>query len=242
MDDTPNLMLPYIMAAQAQKHVTHNEAIRALDAIVQIGVLDRDLTAPPGSPADGDSYIVAAGATGAWAGNDGQIAAWQDGAWIFYAPREGWLAWVADEDLLLVWDGASWSGAEDHEEGTWTPTLQFGGASTGITYVAQTGRYSKIGNAVLVRGYFALSNKGSAAGNMTVAGLPFSPDGGAYAYGLMTAAPNACTGLSGAVFAYVFPGNSALQVYQTNTGAFTAITDANCSSGTDCTISGAYFI
>jgi len=108
MDDTPNLRLPYIMAAQAQKHVTHNEAIRALDAVVQIGVADRDLTAPPGSPAEGDRYIVAGGATGDWSGNDGHIAAWQDGAWMLYAPLEGWLAWVADEDVLVAWDGAGW--------------------------------------------------------------------------------------------------------------------------------------
>ena len=65
MDTTPNLALPYILASQAQKHVTHNEAIRALDALVQISVKDRDLAAPPGAPAEGDRYIVAAAATGA---------------------------------------------------------------------------------------------------------------------------------------------------------------------------------
>ena len=52
-DQTPNLNLPYLIAAQAQKHVTHNEALRALDAIVQIAVLDRDLAVPPATPADG---------------------------------------------------------------------------------------------------------------------------------------------------------------------------------------------
>jgi hypothetical protein len=108
LSETPNLQLPYIMPAQAQKHVTHNEAIRALDAIVQIGVADRDLTAPPPGPSDGDRYIVAGGATGDWAGHDGAIAAYQDGAWAFYAPVEGWLAWVADEDALLAWEGAAW--------------------------------------------------------------------------------------------------------------------------------------
>lgn len=108
MDETPNLKLPYILAAQAQKHVTHNEAIRALDAIVQTAVLDSDLTVPPASPTDGDRYIVAPGATAAWLGKDGQIAAFQDGAWSFYAPREGWIAWVADEDRLYAWDGAAW--------------------------------------------------------------------------------------------------------------------------------------
>jgi hypothetical protein len=109
VDATPNLSLPYIMAAQSQKHVTHNEAIRALDAILQLAVLDRDLTAPPGSPADGARYIVGASPTGAWSGHAGNVAAYQDGAWMFYAPVEGWIAWVGDEDAAVVWDGSAWS-------------------------------------------------------------------------------------------------------------------------------------
>jgi hypothetical protein len=109
VDDTPNLGLPYIMAAQSQKHVTHNEAIRALDAIVQLAVLDRDLAAPPSSPADGARYIVGGSPTGAWSGHAGSIAAFQDGAWMYYAPVEGWIAWIGDEDAAVVWDGAAWS-------------------------------------------------------------------------------------------------------------------------------------
>ena len=111
MDETPNLRLPYILAAQSQKHVTHNEAIRALDAVVQLAVLDRDLSSPPGSPAEGARYIVAASPSGAWSGQAGRIAAFQDGAWAFYEPGEGWLAWVADEDMLLVWSGTAWVGS-----------------------------------------------------------------------------------------------------------------------------------
>ncbi|KAB2914601.1 MAG: DUF2793 domain-containing protein [Hyphomicrobiaceae bacterium] len=109
MDGTPNLTLPYIIAAQAQKHVTHNEALRALDAIVQLMVMDKDLSAPPASPADGARYIVAAGATGAWSGHSGRVAAYQDGAWMFYVPREGWLAWAADEDELYAYTGSAWA-------------------------------------------------------------------------------------------------------------------------------------
>jgi hypothetical protein len=109
MDATSNLSLPYIVAAQAQKHVTHNEALRALDAVVQLTVLDKDLSAPPGTPADGARYIVGPGPTGAWAGEQGKVAAWQDGAWSFYAAHEGWLAWVADEASLYVWSGSAWS-------------------------------------------------------------------------------------------------------------------------------------
>jgi hypothetical protein len=109
VDETPNLGLPYIMAAQSQKHVTHNEAIRALDAIVQLSVLDRDLTAPPGSPAEGARYIVAASPTGAWSGHAGDVSAFQDGAWTFYEPIEGFIAWIADEDIAVVWSGSAWT-------------------------------------------------------------------------------------------------------------------------------------
>ena len=107
--DTTHLQLPYLAAAQAQKHVTHNEALRLLDAMVQLAVLDRDLHRAAGQPADGDRYIVASGATGAWAGWDGNIAYWVDGAWIRLVPRPGWRAWVDDEDVLLVFDGSAWT-------------------------------------------------------------------------------------------------------------------------------------
>ena len=108
MADTPNLGLTYIEAAQAQKHVTHNEALKRLDAVVQLAVLDRTASAPPAVAAEGERHIVGAGASGAWAGKSGAIAAFQDGAWIFYAPREGWLVWVAAENQALVWHAAAW--------------------------------------------------------------------------------------------------------------------------------------
>lgn len=108
MDRTPYLELPYIMPSQAQKHVTHNEALKILDALVQLTILDRDLTSPPGSPAEGDRYIVGGSATGAWSGHDDDVAAYLDGAWSFFTPIEGWIAWAADEDLPLAFDGAAW--------------------------------------------------------------------------------------------------------------------------------------
>ena len=86
---TPNLGLPQLAADQAQKHVTVNEALYDLDALVQLAVLDRSLSALPGSPADGARYIVAASPTGAWAGHANHIAAWLDGAWYArVSPRD----------------------------------------------------------------------------------------------------------------------------------------------------------
>ena len=108
MADTPNLGLPYIMAAQAQKHVTHNEAIRALDALVHLAVIDHDSAAPPDDPAEGDRHIVGTDGTGAWSGHDLEIAAFQDGGWAFYAPRPGWRAWIVEESALRAWNGTAW--------------------------------------------------------------------------------------------------------------------------------------
>ena len=108
MSETPNLRLPLLTAAPAQKHVTHNEALLALDALVQCAVLDRDLGAPPSTPAEGDRYIVASSPSGAWAGHPGEVAAFAAGAWSFHAPRPGFLAYVTDEAALLVFDGTAW--------------------------------------------------------------------------------------------------------------------------------------
>jgi hypothetical protein len=72
---------------------------------------------------------------------------------------------------------------DDYEEGTWTPTLVFGSGSTGITYNARNGRYTKIGNYVFATGFVNLSSKGSSAGDATFTGLPFSADETNRSYG-----------------------------------------------------------
>lgn len=103
-----NLNLPYIAPAQAQKHVTHNEALRALDAIVHLSLVSKVQSAPPAMPQAGERYFVASTASGDWENQDGNIAAYQDGAWAFYSLQTGWRAWVVDESQLMVWDGTSW--------------------------------------------------------------------------------------------------------------------------------------
>ena len=73
MAGTPNLVLPYLAANQAQKHVTVNEALRRLDALVQITVQSAALATPPGSPAEGQRWIVAAAPSGAWVGHSSEF-------------------------------------------------------------------------------------------------------------------------------------------------------------------------
>src|SRR5436305_6282375 len=113
MTDTSNLGLPFIEGSQAQKHVTHNEALRILDAAIQISVLDLTRTARPPSPADGERHVVASGATGAWAGQGNAMATWQDGAGAFLAPKVGWCIWSVADNIVFVFDGTHWRDLRD---------------------------------------------------------------------------------------------------------------------------------
>ncbi|PWE17429.1 hypothetical protein DDZ18_07045 [Marinicauda salina] len=114
-DSTPRLGLPWLMPAQAQKHVTVNEALRRLDALVGPRALSRTTAAEPADPADGEAWILPAGASGArwddFAEND--LAVFQDGAWARYAPDGGLAVWVVDEARTVVFDGAAWRPAEE---------------------------------------------------------------------------------------------------------------------------------
>ncbi len=115
-DATPNLSLPYILPDQAQKHVTHNEAILALDALVHLSVTMLGATEPPLGAAEGVRVIVGEAATGAFAGQDGRVAQAQDGGWRFLTPQVGWIAHDAAGGGLVVFDGTNWM-----EVGSGTP-------------------------------------------------------------------------------------------------------------------------
>lgn len=153
MSDTPNLVLPLLAAAQAQKHVTHNEALMQLDALVHLAVLSRSLSSPPGSVGEGARYLVPSSASGAFAGKTGQIGWYDDGVWRFLAPKAGWIAYIAAENLLLGYDGSGW-----------LPLQQLTGASALAT----------INPNLLANGNF-LVNQRSFAGGALAAGI-YGPD------------------------------------------------------------------
>ena len=64
---------------------------------------------------------------------------------------------------------------DDYEEGTWTPTMRFGGSDSGMGYSEQVGRYTKIGNIVHLKGRILLASRGSNSGTVTIHGSPFTP-------------------------------------------------------------------
>ncbi|MCD7059502.1 DUF2793 domain-containing protein [Pelagibacterium xiamenense] len=108
MTTTARLGLPLLAPEQAQKHITHNEALVLLDALVQLRLDGVDTVSPPGAPAEGETHAIGLAATNAWDGHDGEIACWTEGGWRFAVPVEGWLAWDAGAGSLLVFRGGGW--------------------------------------------------------------------------------------------------------------------------------------
>ncbi len=108
---TPNLKLELLAAGQSQKHVTMNEALAAIDSLAQLAAIHRKQGTPPVAPAEGATYIVPAGATGAFAGRTGTIAVFSEGSWRFHEPVDGWRCYVTAEEALLVYLNGQWKPA-----------------------------------------------------------------------------------------------------------------------------------
>lgn len=137
-DASTRLGLPYLAPAQAQKHVTVNESLLRLDAVVQLAVVSATITAQPGAPVDGAVYILPAGKTGAaWgAMANNTLAYWRDGAWEQITPRDGWRAFVGDTQSLVIYSGGQWLKAwgPDERRMTFTP----GGDGQVTAYIITT--------------------------------------------------------------------------------------------------------
>jgi hypothetical protein len=108
MTDTPLLGLPLLAAAQSQKHITHNEALSLLDALVHLAVLEKNRSTPPTTPAVGDRYLLGASPTGAFAGQGGKLAFYDVAGWHFASPKTGWRVYVTSDNQLLIFDGTLW--------------------------------------------------------------------------------------------------------------------------------------
>ena len=117
METSTRLSLPYVMEAQAQKHVTVNETFRKLDALLHLAVRSRVTATEPASPDQGEAYILPAGKTGAAWGGFGElsVAAYQDNAWMEFPPFEGMTAYIADEGVQVIWGEGGWRAVSGEE-------------------------------------------------------------------------------------------------------------------------------
>ena len=131
---------------------------------------------------------------------------------------------------------------DDYEEGTWTPTLTFGGGSTGMVLASQKGNYTKVGNRVFITGYVALSTKGSSTGNISILGLPFASVNTSDMYNATAIWAATLTSVSGSLMAYNPPNTTSFNMHYLGTGTTTNVTHANCNNNSDFMINFSYSI
>ena len=105
---TERLKMPLLAAAQAQKEVTHNEAIALADIAIQAVIQAVAPPTVPVSPAIGQCWVIGIAPTGAWAGRAGQIAAWTSGGWRYVAPFEGMHVWSIADATIVRRTSSAW--------------------------------------------------------------------------------------------------------------------------------------
>jgi Protein of unknown function (DUF2793) len=132
MDKTGRFDLPLIMPSQAQKHVTHNEALTLLDGLVHLVIKSSGDLVPPLSAVTDDAFVIGSPASGAWFGHDGEIAFNTDAGWRFASAVRGMLALFSTEVELRIFDGGLW-----HPAGEYLGALLFNalGINTGADSV-----------------------------------------------------------------------------------------------------------
>ena len=108
MTTTARFALPLLAPGQAQKELHHNEALTAIDALLHASV-EGAAADPPADPAPGETWIVAAAATGAWEDQGDSLATWTAGGWRVVPPVAGMMAWDKDAGRWSHWSGVMWA-------------------------------------------------------------------------------------------------------------------------------------
>ena len=108
MTVTPRLAMPLLMPGQAQKEMTHNEALSRMDIAVHACALALGLDTPPPAPEPGQCWIIGNAPTSDWSGRAGQVAGWTEAGWRFLQPFPGWIVWLSGDRLFAHWDGVDW--------------------------------------------------------------------------------------------------------------------------------------
>jgi len=102
---TPRYSLPLLFSGQSQKEFYVNEAHALADALLH-AACEGVASDPPASPADGEAWLVGDGASGAWAGKDGNLACYQSGNWLFAAANDGMHVFDRSTGQTLLYRGA----------------------------------------------------------------------------------------------------------------------------------------
>ena len=103
------LGLPLLQTGQAQKELSHNEALILLDFAVQPMVEAVGVNTPPSAPSAGACWVVGTAPSGAWTGHRDALAGWTEGGWRFLAAREGMAAWSRADGAIACFSGGGWT-------------------------------------------------------------------------------------------------------------------------------------
>ncbi|MEO0780183.1 MAG: DUF2793 domain-containing protein [Pseudomonadota bacterium] len=133
-DVTARLDLPLIKPSQAQKHVTHNEALQVLDGLVQAALEETGATTPPFEPVDGTLFALGASPTDEWSDQGDKLALRAGGGWIFIDPEQGWQAFDKAEGAFKFYDGSIWKTASQNLENL--PGVGIGTTSDSVNRLA----------------------------------------------------------------------------------------------------------
>ena len=106
---TTNFGLPLIQTGQAQKDVTHNDALSRIDRLLGSRVESRTTTTPPAAPSVGAAWIVPVSADGIWAGHESAFAEWDGSAWQYSNLPLGFICWIVDEAILCARTDFGWT-------------------------------------------------------------------------------------------------------------------------------------
>lgn len=217
MSESAHLRLPYLEAAQAQKHVTMNESLARLDALVSLSALSRSLATPPASPAEGDRYVVASSATGAWSGSDGHIAVFLNGGWEIISPAAGWRAWIVDEGRDIYFESGLWhDGATAAANGAHM-SIQIASEDFTLPAAASAQTSALIPDRAVVIGVTARVIEAISGAGSWALGVPGAS--GRYGTQIGTGLNSELNGVSGAPVGYY--GDTPLLI-EAETGVFTA--------------------
>lgn len=243
----------------------HNQNWDTLDAMVQATVKSITTTAPPGSPANGDAYIVPAGATGAWASNTNKVAVWaaRNSAWTLYTPKNGWQVYNQADGGDYLYNGTSWvlqgsqklNVPQDYISGlkmVWNSATSIS-VTTGAAYIPSLGRLSLV-NATLTLSSLSLTASTwyhlylyENAGTPTLECVTTAPSA-AY-YGIARAKTgdtsrrymgSVLTDSSGNIFSFVHDARESRIYYRAAVGGspFMVLTNGSATTSTNISLSG----
>lgn len=107
-DSTIRLALPLLAAGQAQKEVSHNEALTRIDLAAHASVIAIGTEVPPEDPEPGQCWVLGESPTGAWSGHADAIAGWTEGGWRLLEPCEGMRVWIEESEAFALFTGGGW--------------------------------------------------------------------------------------------------------------------------------------